>query len=68
MEIDRVNEVLLVPEASNRYLTHPEMVKILECSERPRFSMMDVEDEHHYMGAAFGLRDRIGQPGTAAAE
>ena len=25
---------------------------------------MDVEDEHNHMRAAFGLRDRIGQPGT----
>jgi hypothetical protein len=24
--------------------------------------MMDVEDEHNHMRAAFGLRDRIGQP------
>ena len=44
------------------------MVKILECGEGPRFSMMDIEDEHNHMRAAFGLRYRIGQPGTAAAE
>jgi len=30
--------------------------------------MMDVEDEHNHMRAAFGLRDRIGQPATPAAE
>jgi len=46
------------------------MVKIFKCaeSERSRSSMMDVEDEHNHMRAAFGLRDRIGQPGTPAAE
>jgi hypothetical protein len=44
------------------------MVKILECSEKPGLSMMDIEDERNHMGAAFGLRDRLGQPGTPAAE
>jgi len=44
------------------------MVKIFKCAERSRSSMMDVEDEHNHMRAAFGLRDRIGQPGTPAAE
>jgi hypothetical protein len=29
---------------------------------------MDVEDEHNHMGAAFGLRDRFGQPATPARE
>jgi hypothetical protein len=44
------------------------MVKILESTEGPRFSMMDVEDEHNHMRAAFGLCYRFGQPGTPAAE
>jgi hypothetical protein len=44
------------------------VVKIFKCVEGSRFSMMDVEDEHNHMRAAFGLRDRIGQPGTPAAE
>jgi len=44
------------------------MVKIFKCAERSRSSMMDVEDEHNHMRAAFGLRDRIDQPGTPAAE
>ena len=44
------------------------MVKIFKCAERSRSSMMDVEDDHNHMRAAFGLRDRIGQPGTPAAE
>jgi hypothetical protein len=43
-------------------------VKILECSERPGLSMMDIEDERNHMGAALSLRYRIGQPGTPAAE
>jgi hypothetical protein len=30
--------------------------------------MMDNEEERNHMGAAFGLRYRIGQPGTPAAE
>jgi hypothetical protein len=34
----------------------------------PRFSMMDIEDEHNHMRAAFGLRYWIGQSGTPAAE
>jgi hypothetical protein len=46
----------------------PRMVKLFKCAERSRYSMMDVEDDHNHMGAAFGLRDRIGQPGTPAAE
>ena len=44
------------------------MVKIFKCAERSRSSMMDVEDDHNHMRAAFGLRDRIGQPGTPARE
>ena len=43
------------------------MVKILECSERPGLSMMDIEDERNHMDAALSLRYRIGQPGTPAA-
>jgi hypothetical protein len=34
----------------------------------PRVSMMDIEDEHNHMRAAFGLRYWIGQSGTPAAE
>ena len=34
----------------------------------PRFSMMDIDDEHNHMRAAFGLRYWIGQSGTPAAE
>jgi hypothetical protein len=44
------------------------MVKIFKCAERSRYSMMDVEDEHNHMRAAFGLRYRFGQPGTPARE
>src|SRR5215831_6073342 len=44
------------------------MVKIFKSVEGSRSSMMDVEDEHNRMRAAFGLRYRIGQPGTPAAE
>jgi hypothetical protein len=44
------------------------MVKIFKCAERSRSSMMDVEDEHNQMRAAFGLRYRFCQPGTPAAE
>jgi len=54
--------------ASLKNRTAPRMVKIFKCAERSRSSMMDVEDEHNHMRAAFGLRDRIGQPGTPAAE
>jgi len=46
----------------------PRMVKIFKCAERSRSSMMDVEDEHNHMRAAFGLRYRFGKPGTPAAE
>jgi hypothetical protein len=46
----------------------PRMVKIFKCAERSRSSMMDVEDEHNHMRAAFGLRDRFVKPGTPAAE
>jgi len=46
----------------------PRVVKILKSVEGSRSSMMDVEDEHNHMRAAFGLCDRIGQPGTPAAE
>jgi len=35
------------------------VVKIFKCVEGSRSSMMDVEDEHNHMGAAFGLRDRL---------
>jgi len=44
------------------------MVKIFKCAERSRFSMMDVEDEHNHMRAAFGLRFRVGRRGSPAAE
>jgi hypothetical protein len=44
------------------------VVKIFKCVEGSRSSMTDVEHEHNHMRAAFGLRDRIGQPGTPAAE
>jgi hypothetical protein len=44
------------------------VVKIFKCVEESQSSMMDVGDEHNRMRAAFGLRDRIGQPGTPAAE
>jgi hypothetical protein len=44
------------------------MVKIFKCAERARSSVMDVEDEHNHMRAAFGLRFRFGKPGTPAAE
>ena len=44
------------------------MVKIFKCAERSRSSMMDVEDEHNHMRAAFGLRYRFGKPATPAAE
>jgi hypothetical protein len=37
------------------------MVKIFKCAERSRSSMMDVEDEHNHMRAAFGLRYRFGE-------
>ena len=36
------------------------VVKIFKCAEGSRYSMMDVEDEHNRMRAAFGLRGRIG--------
>jgi transposase InsO family protein len=36
------------------------VVKIFKCVEESQSSMMDVEDEHYRMGAAFGLRYRIG--------
>ena len=44
------------------------VLKILECAEGSRFSMMDIEDERNHMGAAVGLCYRIGQSGTSAAE
>ena len=44
------------------------LVKTFKCAEGSRSSMMDVEDEHNHMRAAFGLRYRIGQPGTPARE
>jgi hypothetical protein len=44
------------------------MVKIFKCAEISRSSMMDIEHEHNHMRAAFGLRDRLGKPGTPAAE
>ena len=46
----------------------PRMVKIFKCAERSRSSMMDVEDEHNHMRAAFGLRYRFGKPATPARE
>ena len=36
------------------------VVKIFKFVEESQSSMMDVEDEHYRMGAAFGLRYRIG--------
>jgi hypothetical protein len=48
--------------------TAARVVKIFKCVEESQSSMMDAEDEHNRMGTAFGLRDRIGQPGTPAAE
>jgi hypothetical protein len=44
------------------------VVKIVKCVEESQSSMMDVEDEHNHMRAAFGLRYRFGKPGTPAAE
>jgi hypothetical protein len=44
------------------------VVKIFKCVEGSQSSMMDVEDEHNHMGAAFGLRYWIGQPGTLVSE
>jgi hypothetical protein len=44
------------------------MVKILECAEGLRFSMMEIENKHSHIGAALGLRYRIGQSGTPAVE
>jgi len=44
------------------------VVKIFKCVEGSRSSMMDVEDEHNHMRAAFGLRYWFGQPATPAAE
>jgi hypothetical protein len=43
------------------------MVKILECAEGPRFFMRGIEDKRNRMGAALGLRYRIGKSGTPAA-
>jgi len=43
---------------SGNYLSR--VVKIFKCVEGSRSSMMDVEDEHNHMRAAFGLCDRIG--------
>jgi hypothetical protein len=45
----------------------PRMVKIPECAEGFRFSMMEIEDKRNRVGAALGLRYRIGQSGTPAA-
>jgi hypothetical protein len=60
---------LLRPQSRNpRPSRRPRMVKIFKCVERSRSSIMDVEDEHNHMRAAFGLRYRIGQPATPAAE
>src|SRR5215471_4360700 len=53
---------------SSREIDTTLMVKIFKCAERSRSSMMDVEDEHNHMRAAFGLRYRIGKPGTPAAD
>jgi hypothetical protein len=44
------------------------VVKIFKCVEGSLSSMMDVEDQHDHMRPAFGLRDRLGKPGTPAAE
>jgi feruloyl esterase len=43
-------------------------IKIFKSVEGSRPSMMDFEDEHNHVRAAFGLRYRISQPGTPAAE
>ena len=43
-------------------------VKIFKCVGGLWSSMMDVEDEHNHMRAAFDLRDRIGQLGLAGTE
>jgi hypothetical protein len=59
VEIVTVAEILTGP---------PRVVKIFISVEGSRSSMMDVEDEHNHMRAAFGLRDRFGQPATPAAE
>jgi hypothetical protein len=42
------------------YVDKLRVVKIFKCVEESQSSMMDVENEHNRMGAAFGLRDRIG--------
>jgi hypothetical protein len=47
---------------------NPVWSKYSKCVDGSRSSMMDVEDEHNHMRAAFGLCDRFGQPGTPAAE
>jgi len=59
---------LLLSDNQRSFYLIPRMVKIFKCVEGSRSSMMDVEGEHNHMRAAFGLRDRIGQPATPAAE
>jgi CubicO group peptidase (beta-lactamase class C family) len=46
----------------------PRMVKIFKSAEGSRPYMMGIEDDHNHMRSAFGLRYRIGQPPTPAAE
>ena len=62
--------VLPVPHTTTTTtdLTPSRVVKIFKCVEGSRSSMMDVEDEHNHMRAAFGLRDRFGKPATPARE
>jgi response regulator RpfG family c-di-GMP phosphodiesterase len=70
--LDKVDEMLRRRGRRSAYWprteARPRMVKISKCAEGSRSSMMDVEGEHNHMRAAFGLRHRIGQPGTPAAE
>jgi hypothetical protein len=57
----------LLDDLPNQFFRHSvtRVVKIFKCVEGSRSSMMDVEDEHNHMRAAFGLRDRIGQPDSS---
>jgi hypothetical protein len=63
-----ISRFSISPEKRLAGSTQPRMVKIFKCAERSRSSMMDVEDKHNHMRAAFGLRDRFGKPGTPARE
>jgi hypothetical protein len=44
------------------------MVKILECAEGTRFFKMSIENKRNYVGAALGLRYRIGESRALVAE